>query len=136
MIMPVHRMTAVLSTRPGTLPNDPSTATFAPPAALSAKMPRQDSATSIKMKHRKPITQSVPLSMPKNGGKIRFPAPKNMANKARPVTKVFFFKNAPLWIFTRISYYDAIHRKKEAANFRRGQIVAIKKDLFEQAFSA
>lgn len=55
MIMPVHKMTAVLSTRPGTRPNEPSTAAFAPPAALSAKMPRQESATSIKMKHKKPI---------------------------------------------------------------------------------
>ena len=54
MTMPVHRMTAVFSTKPGTRPIDPSTAAFAPPAALSAKMPRHESTTSISTKHRKP----------------------------------------------------------------------------------
>ena len=134
MIMPVHKMTAVLSTNPGTRPNEPSTAAFAPPAALSAKMPRQESATSIKMKHKKPITQSVPLSMPKNGGKIRFPAPKNMANKASPVIKVSFFKNAHLWNCVRNAYYDAIQRKKEADNSAQCQNVATKKACASRPF--
>ena len=98
-------------------------------------MPRQESATSIKMKHKKPITQSVPLSMPKNGGKIRFPAPKNMANRASPVIKVSFFKNAPLWNCVRNAYYDAIQTKKEASNSAQCQNVATKKGQREQAFS-
>ena len=95
MTMPVHRMTAVFSTKPGTRPIDPSTAAFAPPAALSAKMPRHESTTSISTKHRKPSTHSVPLSMPRYGGNIKFPAPKNMANSANPVISVSFFTTSP-----------------------------------------
>ena len=134
MIMPVHKMTAVLSTNPGTRPIEPSDGCVRPACSVDAKMPRQESATSIKMKHKKPITQSVPLSMPKNGGKIRFPAPKNMANKASPVIKVSFFKNAPLWNCVRNAYYDAILPKIEAGNSERCEIAAAKKTCRSRSF--
>ena len=40
-------------------------------------------------------THSVPLSMPRYGGNIKFPAPKNMANSANPVISVSFFTTSP-----------------------------------------
>ena len=49
-------------------------------------MPTQE-RTSTRKKQRKPMTQSSPPDFPRKGGKIRFPAPKNMANKAKPETK-------------------------------------------------
>ena len=42
--------------------------------------------TSARMNARKLISQLVPVTMPRAGGKIRLPAPKNMANRAKPRT--------------------------------------------------
>ena len=58
-----------------------------------------------------------------------------MANKASPVIKVSFFKNAPLWNCVRNAYYDAILPKIEAGNSERCEIAAAKKDLQKQVFS-
>ena len=41
---------------------------------------------SARMYTRKLIIQLVPVTMPRAGGKIRLPAPKNMANRAKPKT--------------------------------------------------
>ena len=65
MSTPVHRMAAVLRTRPGVRPSVPSMAALAPPAALSAKMPTHESTTSTKMKHANPTSHSLPLVMPR-----------------------------------------------------------------------
>ena len=35
-----------------------------------------------------PTNHALPTSFPKNGGKIRLPAPKNVANKARPIINI------------------------------------------------
>ena len=48
---------------------------------------RQDRQPGVRqMNARKLIIQLVPVTMPNAGGKIRLPAPKNMANKAKPRT--------------------------------------------------
>ena len=48
------------------------------------------SPASTTMKHRKPENHFSPVVNPRYGGKIRFPAPKNMANSANPRTIIFF----------------------------------------------
>ncbi len=42
--------------------------------------------TSAKTNPNNPLLQLIPDSSPKNVGNIRFPAPKNIANKAKPIT--------------------------------------------------
>ena len=39
-----------------------------------------------------------PLSCPRLGGNIRFPAPKNIANKVKPIIQVFLFMLLLLFI--------------------------------------
>ena len=87
------------------------------------------------MKHKKPITQSVPLAMPKNGGKIRCPAPKNMANKASPVIKVLLSSRMLLYgIASEMLIMTQSKRKKKPATLRDAKTLQ-QKSLREQAFS-
>ena len=61
-----------------------------------AKTPTQETTTSKNTKHARPSGQSVPDSMPRYGGKMRLPAPKNMANSAKPTTSASLFTGASL----------------------------------------
>ena len=38
-----------------------------------------------------PIIYSLPIACPKYGGKIKFPAPKNIANSAKPIINISLF---------------------------------------------
>ncbi|GAA4803989.1 hypothetical protein GCM10023330_07840 [Litoribaculum gwangyangense] len=53
-----------------------------------AKMAKSGIITVVIMNPMETIHQSGPDLKPKRGGKIKFPAPKNPANKAKPNTKV------------------------------------------------
>ena len=66
-----------------------------PPAELMAKMPKQDSTTSTKTKQANPTSHSLPLVIPRYGGKMRLPAPKNMAKSAKPIINESFFISRP-----------------------------------------
>ena len=96
MSMPTHKMAAVFSARPAFLPRAFWIERMEPPALLMAKTPTQETTTSKNTKHARPSGQSVPDSMPRYGGKMRLPAPKNMANSAKPTTSASLFTGASL----------------------------------------
>ncbi len=56
-----------------------------------ATTPMQEMTTSTKTKQASPSGHSQPDSRPRNGGKMRLPAPKNMANRAKPTTSASLF---------------------------------------------
>ena len=58
-----------------------------PPRAFTkASSASTDNPASARMYIRKPENQFLPQMTPSAGGRIRFPAPKNMANRAKPST--------------------------------------------------
>ena len=82
---PMHRMSALMSIAAGTLPRRAVTASLLPTrrSANTAHIARPMSA----MKYaEKPPSHSGPASTPRYGGKITLPAPKNIANNAKPTT--------------------------------------------------
>lgn len=69
------------------------------PTFVKAKTPNKGSPTPVNKNPIPAKNQSFPMAIPNEGGKIRLPAPKNMANKANPKTIASFFlfiKNPPL----------------------------------------
>ena len=60
------------------------------------------------MKHKKPVNHSVPEVIPKYGGNITFPAPKNIANNAKPVTTTSLIFTCIIKSFL-LMYYDYSH---------------------------
>ncbi len=54
-----------------------------------ATMPKIGMTTAVITKPRVTKNQSDPALNPKNGGKIKLPAPKNIENKAKPVINRF-----------------------------------------------
>ena len=102
MSMPTHRMAAVFSARPAFLPRAFWMERMEPPALLIANTPTQETTTSKNTKHARPSGHSSPDSMPRYGGKMRLPAPKNMANSAKPTTSASLFTGtSPLSSSTR-----------------------------------
>ena len=87
MSTPVHSTAALLMRSPARCPSVPSIAAVLPPARLRANSPRQVITTSMSTKQPKPTGHSSPAVMPRNGGKMRLPAPKKMANSASPITR-------------------------------------------------
>ena len=82
---PMHRMSALMSIAAGTLPRRAVTASLLPTrrSANTAHIARPMSA----MKYaEKPPSHSGPASTPRYGGKMTLPAPKNIANNAKPTT--------------------------------------------------
>lgn len=61
------------------------------PTFVNAKTPSNGSPTPVNKKPIPAKNQSFPVAIPKEGGKIRLPAPKNMANKANPKITASFF---------------------------------------------
>lgn len=61
------------------------------PTFVKAKTPNNGSPTPVNKNPIPAKSQSFPMAIPKEGGKIRLPAPKNMANKANPKTTASFF---------------------------------------------
>ena len=53
-----------------------------------AKIPKIGIITAAAMNPVATKSQSFPAFNPKNGGNIKFPAPKNIENNAKPVTSI------------------------------------------------
>ena len=68
------------------------------PTLVKAKTPRSGSPTPVNKNPIPAKNQSFPMAIPKEGGKIRLPAPKNIANKANP--KI----TASLFLFIKITF--------------------------------
>lgn len=70
-----------------------------PPTLESVSVPSKGSPAPVMTKPMAAISQDEPVFTPTEGGKIIFPAPKNIANSVRPATNVsrskFFFKSNP-----------------------------------------
>ena len=58
---------------------------FKPPDSATAMTPRIGKPTAVVRKPRKPVKDAVAASAPSQGGKIRFPAPKNIAKSVKPM---------------------------------------------------
>ena len=58
-----------------------------PPDFATAATPRIGRHTALKINPAMAIQTEVPALKPRNGGKIRFPAPKNIENKVMPTNK-------------------------------------------------
>lgn len=86
MSTPVQSTAALFSSRPARCPSVPSMAALLPPARFKANSPKQVMITSISTKQPKAMGHWSPAVMPRYGGKMRFPAPKKMANSASPMT--------------------------------------------------
>ena len=82
---PTHRMIAHMRISDGTRPTRWSTASPLPTRS-SANMAASASPMSAIKYALNPASHCGPDSMPRYGGKITFPAPKNMENSAKPTT--------------------------------------------------
>ena len=82
---PTHRMIAHMRTSDGTRPTRWSTASLLPTRS-SANMAASASPISAIKYALNPASHCGPDSMPRYGGKMTFPAPKNMENRAKPTT--------------------------------------------------
>ena len=99
-IGPIHKITAVFITRDGIFPTIPVIPEMLPLPFIMATIVINATPISATKKLRKPKNHSFPASIPKYGGKIKLPAPKNMANNANPIIKIslpafFSFKEIP-----------------------------------------
>ena len=56
-----------------------------------ASIASKDKPTSASINPVKPVNQLLPVISPKNGGNNKFPAPKNIANKAKPTIIISLF---------------------------------------------
>ena len=84
-IGPTHRMIAHMRISAGTRPTRWSTASLLPTRS-SANMAASASPMSAMKYALNPASHAGPDSMPRYGGKITFPAPKNMEKRAKPTT--------------------------------------------------
>ena len=58
--------------------------TGSPPDRATAMTPRMGSPTALTARPVKAQDTAVPAESPRTGGKMRFPAPKNMENRVMP----------------------------------------------------
>ena len=86
-IGPTHRMIAHMRISAGTRPTRWSTASLLPTRS-SANMAASARPMSAMKYALNPASHAGPDSMPRYGGKITFPAPKNMENRAKPTTMI------------------------------------------------
>ena len=82
---PTHKMMAHMRISDGTRPTRWSTASLLPTRS-SANMAASARPISARKYALNPASHCGPDSMPRYGGKITFPAPKNMENSAKPTT--------------------------------------------------
>ena len=75
------------------------------PAFATISTPRKGVIIAVIKKPANAVSHSLPVSKPIKGGRIRFPAPKNIANRANPTVIIVFS-------FDFISFY----RKKLIIN--------------------
>ena len=91
---PMHSTMAHMSSSAGILPARRSTCSLLPTRSR-ANMPIMARPISARKYAEKPSSHRLPASMPKKGGNMTFPAPKNMENSAKPTTTIspraFFF---------------------------------------------
>ncbi len=60
------------------------------PTFINAKTPSKGKPAAVSKKPIPDKNQLSPMLYPTEGGNIRFPAPKNIANNAKPSTKISF----------------------------------------------
>ena len=94
---PMHRISALMSTAAGILPRRAVTASLLPTRRSANTVSIARPMSAIKYAE-KPFIQSGPASTPRYGGKMTLPAPKNIANSAKPTTMMsrtvwFLFSN-------------------------------------------
>lgn len=70
-----------------------------PPDLATATTPRTGNPMAVTAKPAMAIQIFVPADAPKKGGKIRFPAPKNMEKSVRPTKTSFCFGNRSICPF-------------------------------------
>ena len=86
---PRQSMMVVSSTFPGFAPILPTTpSTFPFRFSTTDAIAIAASPTSMMKNPMNPLIQLLPVSLPRNGGKIRFPAPNCAANNASPMQRV------------------------------------------------
>lgn len=79
------------------------------PLPVRASIIRANTArpTSVSRKQQKAVNHWFDVLKPRYGGKIRLPAPKNMANRAKPMTKTFL-KCCFLSIIVYLSFLQSV----------------------------
>lgn len=93
-----------------------------PPHLAAAAIANNANPTSANINPEKPVIQLSPDITPKNGGNIRFPAPKNIANSANPTTIIslfvlFILKPLKVFLFIKYSEYIILHIFLTVNNF-------------------
>ena len=98
----------MLSTLAKRGPTRPARCSTLPPARADATMPSSGMPMPVMRKPSRAQVHAVPAAMPMNGGKIRLPAPKNIANSATPTTstsvEVLRIKRQRVHRFSRFAY--------------------------------
>lgn len=94
---PTQTRTTVLMITDGTFPITPVIPLIFPVPRIIATTVTKAKPTSVKKKHKKPKNQSFPDVIPKYGGKIKLPAPKNIAKTANPMTIKSYLRFAGKW---------------------------------------
>ena len=89
-IGPKHNIIKISKVIPNFLPALPTTP-WKDPALETATIDKNIIPTSDIINPKKLINHSLPDVNPMYGGNIRFPAPKNIENKANPITSISFF---------------------------------------------
>ena len=87
---PMDRYTRMMNTAANFFPTRPASCSK-PPALATATTPSTGNPMAVMANPTMAIQVSVPACAPINGGKIRFPAPKNRQNKVSPRKKIFLF---------------------------------------------
>jgi hypothetical protein len=100
---PMARITMMLRTLENLGPKRPAKCSMVPPALAAAIMPIRGMPMPVIKKPRSATLHIEPDKNPIYGGKMRFPAPKNMAKRAIPTqiaSLVFLFIRVLLQIQT------------------------------------
>ena len=83
------------------------------PSNLATTMtPSTGNTTAVNKKPAIAVNVCSPAFYPKNGGKIKFPAPKNSENNIKLITTIFF-------LFNFISFSLQYTKKDSSQNMRR-----------------
>ena len=78
---------------------------------VTAITPNTGRHTALKAKPKNAGTMLLPAILPRNGGKIKFPAPKNIENNVIPISILFFkcsFTSSPFHdLFIRSAFFQS-----------------------------
>ena len=88
---PKQIIIAVARISDSVFPALPSTAFISPWHLAAANIASNANPTSAIIKPVNPVIHPLPLTTPRYGGKIKLPAPKNIANSANPTTMMSLF---------------------------------------------